>query len=97
MTSPDLQSYDTIPGVEWLVDYATDPPERKVLIEFDTNTLISLVDVADAATFALGARTRENGALFREYLLPIISQLERRSLHSAEQWNATRHLSQVAE
>lgn len=95
--TPDLETYEEIPGVQWLVDFSTEPPERKVLIEFDTNTLISLVDVANAATFALGATTRLNGQLFRDYLLPIISQLERRSLHSAEQWAATKHLGEVPE
>jgi len=95
MTNPDLESYDTIPGVTWLVDYSTDPPERKALIEFDVNTLISLVDVADAATYAPGNQTRENGAIFREYLLPIIRELELRSLHSALQWAATKHLEEV--
>ena len=93
MTTTDLQDYDEIPGVQWLVDYSTEPPERKALIEFDTNTLISLVDVANAATFGNGATTRLNGELFKSYLLPIISQLERRSLHGYEQWAATKHLA----
>lgn len=95
--TPDLETYEDIPGVTWLVDYSTEPPERKALIEFDTNTLISLVDVANAATFGNGATTRLNGELFREYLLPIISQLERRSLHGARQWEATKHLGEVPE
>jgi hypothetical protein len=92
-----LQDYDEIPGVNWLVDYTTEPPQRKALIEFDTNTLISLVDVANAASFSSGRTTRLNGDLFREYLLPIIQQLERRSLHDHAEWEATKHLGEVPE
>jgi hypothetical protein len=89
----DTDSYDTIPGCEWVVDFEASPPQRLVKIEFDTGTLMALVDVADAATFAPSARTRENAAALRDYFLPIISQLERRSLMSHEEFKATEHLA----
>jgi len=93
----DTESHDTIPGVEWVVSLESDPPQRLAKIEFDVNTLISLVDVADAATFAPGATTRLNGELFRDYLLPVIRQLERRSLMDYEQWTATEPSNRAAE
>lgn len=96
MTSPDLETYDEIPNCEWVVDYSGDVPQRLVKIDFDLATLMALVDVADAATMPLnGERTKENGAAIRQYMLKVIQQLERRSLHDYEQWNATAHLEGV--
>lgn len=97
MTTSDLQDFDEITGVDWVVDLQSEPPTRLVKIEFDTPTLIALVDVADAAAYDGGERTRENAVLFRDYLLPIIQQLERRSLHDYDQWVATKHLAEDAE
>lgn len=94
MTTTDLQQEPTeIPLVQWIVDYSFEPPQRRALIDFDVNTLISLVDVADAATFASGAQTRENAAISREYFLRIVRELESRSLQDHESWNATEHLA----
>lgn len=95
MTNPDLETYDEIPGCDWIVDYSNDAPQRLVKIEFDTATLMALVDVADAATYALGEHTRNNAAAIRDYALKVVNQLERRSLHDHEQWNATAHLEEV--
>ncbi|MDR6794338.1 hypothetical protein J2X12_002925 [Pseudarthrobacter oxydans] len=89
----DLQDYPEIPGVTWIVDYAFEPPQRKCLIEYDVNTLISLVDVADAAAHSQGRNTRLNGEIFREYLLRVVRELEARSLIDHQQWNATEHLA----
>lgn len=87
--STDLQAPEEIGGVEWVVDFESEPPQRLVKIEYDTNTLISLIDVADAATFAKGVTTRQNAALFRDYLLRVVRELESRSLIDYEQWKAT--------
>jgi hypothetical protein len=95
MTNIDLETYDEIPGCDWIVSLEGDVPQRLVKIEFDTATLIALVDVADAATFAGGERTRDNAAILRDYFLKVINQLERRSLHDHEQWQATKHLEAV--
>jgi len=95
MTNPDLETYDEIPGCDWIVSLEGEVPQRLVKIEFDTATLIALVDIADAATFAGGQHTRDNAVAIREYMLRVVNQLERRSLHDHEQWNATRHLEEV--
>lgn len=88
MTS-DLQTAEEIGGIEWVVDFESEPPQRLVKIEYDTNTLISLIDVADAATFAPGATTRQNAELFRDYLLRVVRELESRSMIDYKQWKAT--------
>jgi hypothetical protein len=94
MTVTDLQQEPSeIPLVQWIVDYAFEPPQRRALIDFDVNTLISLVDVADAATFAPGAQTKLNAELIRDFGLRIIRELESRSLIDHEQWKATEHLA----
>lgn len=95
MTNPDLETYEEIPGCDWIVDLESEVPQRLVKIEFDVATLMALVDVADAATFALGQHTRDNAVAIRDYMLKVINQLERRSLHDHEQWNATAHLEEV--
>ena len=97
MTTSDLQDFDEITGVEWVIDLQSGPPSRLVKIEFDAPTLIALVDVADAASYFGGERTRENAVLFRDYILPIIQQLERRSLQDYDSWKATKHLAEDAE
>ena len=88
----DLHEPEEITGVEWIVDYAFEPPQRRVLIDFDTPTLIALADVADAAVHFGNEHTAGNGKLIRDYALRIIQQLERRSLQDYEQWKATEHL-----
>jgi hypothetical protein len=94
MTVSDLQQEPTeIPLVQWIVDYSFEPPQRRALIDFDVNTLISLVDVADAATFAPGAQTKLNAELIRDFGLRVIRELESRSLIDHEQWSATEHLA----
>jgi hypothetical protein len=95
MTTPDLETYDEIPGCDWIVNLEGDVPQRLVKIEFDTATLIALVDVADAATHAGGLHTVANARLLRDYALKVVNQLERRSLHDREQWQATEHLAAV--
>lgn len=95
MTNTDLETYDEIPGVQWIVDYALEPPQRRALIDLDTPTLMALVDIADAATFAGGQHTRDNAVAIRQYMLAVVNQLERRSLHDHEQWQATKHLEEV--
>ena len=91
----DLETYDEIPGCDWIVSLEGDVPQRLVKIEFDTATLIALVDVADAATFAGGEHTRDNASAIRDYMLKVVAQLERRSLHDHQQWEATKHLEEV--
>ena len=89
----DLNDIEEIPGVQWIVDYSFDPPQRRCLIDYDVNTLMAFVDIADAATYAKGARTRENAAAFRNYYLNIIRELESRSLIDHQQFRATEHLA----
>lgn len=93
MTTIDLQDHDTVPGVDWIVSLESDVPQRLAKIEFDVNTLLAFVDVADAATHSLGNQTRENAGIFRDYFLRIIRELETRSLIDHRQWNATEHLA----
>jgi hypothetical protein len=93
----NLQEPQEFTGVEWVVDLQSEPPSRLVKIEFDTPTLIALVDVADAASYFGGERTRENAVLFKNYVLPIIRELESRSLVDYDQWVATKHLTEVDE
>lgn len=93
--SNDLQEPAEITGVEWIVDLSNDQPQRLVKIEFDTNTLISLVDVADAASISGGHHTKQNAAIFKDYFLRVIRELESRSLIDHAQWNATEHLAVV--
>lgn len=88
----DLQDHDTIPGVEWIVDYSVEPPERLVKIDLDQNTVMALIDIADAATFAQGTRTRENAQEVRSYFLRVSRELQTRSVLDHEQWAATKHL-----
>jgi hypothetical protein len=95
MTTLDLDTPEEIPGCEWVVDYSNDVPQRLVKIEFDTATLMALVDVADAATFSPSLHTSDNAVAIRQYMLKVIQQLERRSLHDHEQWAATQHLEEV--
>lgn len=95
MTNTDLETYDEIPGCDWIVSLEGDVPQRLVKIEFDTPTLMALVDIADAATFAGGQHTRDNAVAIREYMLKVVAQLERRSLHDRDQWEATKHLEEV--
>jgi hypothetical protein len=83
---------DEIPGVRWIVDYSVEPPERLVQLDFDSATIISLIDIADAATFAGGQHTRNNAAAVRDYLLRVNRELESRSLQDHTQWAATKHL-----
>lgn len=89
----DLQDIEEISGVEWIVDLEGDVPQRLVKVEFDTNTLISLVDVADAATISGGEHTKQNARIFTDYFLRIIRELESRSLVDHSQWKATAHLA----
>ena len=94
--NPDLETYDEIPGCDWIVDLEGDVPQRLVKIEYDTPTLIAFVDVCDAAAdSAHGAHTKANAVAIRDYMLAVVAQLERRSLHDHEQWNATAHLAEV--
>lgn len=88
-----MEDHEEIPGAEWIVDFESDPPQRLVKLEFDAQTLMALVDVADAATFAPGNRTRENAVTLRDYALRVVRELESRSLIDQRQWNATEHLA----
>lgn len=89
----DLQDVTEIPGVEWIVSFENDMPQRLAKVEFDTGTLMALVDVADAASFHGGIHTQKNAVILRGYALRIIRELESRSLIDAEQWKATEHLA----
>jgi hypothetical protein len=83
---------EELPGVEWIVDMSVEPPERLVKVELDLATVMSLIDIADAATFAQGARTRENAELVRSYFLRVSRELQTRSVLDHDQWAATKHL-----
>ncbi len=89
----DLQDPTEITGVTWIVDYSFDPPQRQAEVNFDVNTLISLVDVCDAATISGGEHTTQNARIFTDYFLRIIRELESRSLVDHSQWKATAHLA----
>lgn len=85
----DLQEPQEIGGVEWVVDFETEPPQRLVKIEYDAATLMALVDVANAALVSRIPQTRDNALAFREYGLRVVRELESRSLIDYEQWKAT--------
>jgi hypothetical protein len=93
MTNTDPQDHDEIPGVRWIVDYSFDPPQRQAEVNYDVNTLISLVDICDAASYHGGQHTAQNAAIFRDYALRIIRELESRSLVNHRQWQDTAHLA----
>lgn len=93
MDTTDLSDPAEFTGVRFIVDYSFDPPQRQAEVNFDVNTLISLVDVCDAATFAPGHQTQLNATLFRDYCLRIIRELESRSLVNHQQWKDTAHLA----
>lgn len=89
----DLQDHDEIPGVEWIVDLSNDAPHRLAKVEYDVNTLISLVDVCAAASIGGGHHTKQNARIFTDYYLRVIRELESRSLIDQRQWEATEHLA----
>jgi hypothetical protein len=91
MTNTDL--HDEIPGVEFIVDLTNLPPQRLAKVEYDTNTLIALVDIADAAAISGGKHTRDNAVIFRDFALRLVRELESRSLIDQKQWDATEHLA----
>ena len=84
---------EELPGVEWIVDMSVEPPERLVKVELDQSTVMALIDIADAATFAQGARTRENAGMVRDYFLRVSRELQTRSVLDHDQWAATKHLA----
>lgn len=92
MTVTELQDHDEIPGVRWIVDYSVEPPERLVQLDFDSPTIISLIDIADAASISGGHHTRENAKIVLDFFLRVNRELEGRSLHDHESWAATKHL-----
>lgn len=94
--SNDLQDPEEITGVHWILDYSFDPPQRQAEVNFDVNTLISLVDVADAASISGGHHTKQNAAIMRDYFLRIIRELESRSMVNHRQWQDTEHLAPSA-
>ena len=88
--STDLQEPEEIGGVEWVVDFEGEPPQRLVKIEYDKATLMALVDVADSAfVYGSNEHTRNNALAFRDYALRVVRELESRSLIDYEQWKAT--------
>jgi hypothetical protein len=89
----DLQEPTEITGVRWALDYSFDPPQRQAEVNYDVNTLISLVDVCDAASYHGGQHTKQNAAILRDYYLRIIRELESRSLVNHRQWQDTAHLA----
>jgi hypothetical protein len=89
----NLQDPIEIPGVRWVVDYSFDPPQRQAEVNYDVNTLISLVDVCDAASYHGGQHTQQNATIFRDYCLRIIRELESRSMVNHRQWQDTKHLA----
>lgn len=87
--STDLKAPEEIGGVEWVVDYSSEPPQRLVKIEYDAATLMALADVANFALTSPIPQTRENAHAFREYAFRVVRELESRSLIDHEQWKAT--------
>lgn len=85
----DLQEPQEISGVEWVVDFESEPPQRLVKIEYDAATLMALVDIANYALTSRIPQTRDNAFAFREYALRVVRELESRSLIDHEQWKAT--------
>lgn len=88
MTS-DLQTAEEIGGIEWVVDFDSEPPQRLVKIEYDAATLMALVDIANYALASHVPQTRDNAFAFRDYALRVVRELESRSLIDQEQWKAT--------
>lgn len=87
-----MTTTEEIPNIEWVVDLEVEPPQRLIKLTLDSPTIISLIDIADAASFAGGQHTRDNAAIVREYFLRVNRELERRSLIDHSQWAATKHL-----
>ncbi|MBT2587982.1 hypothetical protein [Arthrobacter sp. ISL-95] len=90
----DLQEPQEIGGVEWIVDFESEPPQRLVKIEYDAATLMALVDIANYALASRTPQTRENAFAFRDYALRVVRELESRSLIDQEQWKATAEVSE---